>query len=87
MTPAAATLLPFDSPHYRHPGPDDVRAVLALLKPRYGTAAAIAGLTGVTARAVRRWLAAPPAKSAAHIPYAAWRLLLIEAGLVAAAAA
>jgi hypothetical protein len=43
---------------------------------------AIAQVTGVTPRTVRKWLAPPEAENHALVPYAAWRLLLIETGVV-----
>lgn len=80
--PAPATLARFAAPDYRAPSPDDVRAVKALLGV---TSAVLAAHVGVDHRAVRRWLAKPPAKTCAPIPYAAWRLLLLAAGLVPSA--
>jgi hypothetical protein len=48
------------------------------------TADKVATLVGMTdGRAVRRWLAPEDSKTHAQIHYAAWRLLLMEAGLVA----
>jgi hypothetical protein len=47
------------------------------------TADQVAALVGMKGgRAVRRWLASQDSKTYAQIDYAAWRLLLIEAGFV-----
>jgi DNA-binding transcriptional regulator YiaG len=64
--PKAATLL-------------DIRAITQ----RYElSGAAVARITGVVPRTVRKWLAPPEADNHAPMPYAAWRLLLIETGVV-----
>lgn len=77
-----ATLHPFADPAYQAPSREDVLALLALLDIKDPEAALIAG---VNDRAVRAWRAAPDTKTHAHIPYAAWRLLLQAAGLAKAA--
>lgn len=78
--PAAETLYLYTEPDFRHPDPDDIRAVIEMLDM---TADQVAALVGVRdGRAVRRWLAPPSSKTHAQIDYAAWRLLLLEAGLV-----
>jgi hypothetical protein len=78
--PAPATLLAYNDPGYRAPMPADVRVVIELLGM---TADQVATLVGMKdGRAVRRWLASPDSKTHAQIDYAAWRLLLIEAGLI-----
>jgi hypothetical protein len=47
------------------------------------TADKVAALDGMKdGRSVRRWLASEDSKTHAQIDYAAWRLLLIEVGLV-----
>jgi hypothetical protein len=83
--PHPDTLRLFTDPNYRPPSPDDVRAVCNLLG--YGQkhgAKRIAGVTGMkNRRTVRRWVAADTANTQAEIDYAAWRLLLLEAALVA----
>lgn len=77
--PDPATLLPFDDPAFMAPSHNDVRAVTQ----RYRlTGSALARVTGVTTRTVRKWLAPPGVENHAPMPYAAWRLLLIEAGIV-----
>lgn len=73
------TLLRFDEAGYVHPNYEDVR----LLKDRSGLSASeLARLCGLAdGRNFRKWTA-PPGKQTAKIPYSAWRLLLIECGLV-----
>jgi hypothetical protein len=78
--PAPATLCRYTDEGYQVPEPEDIRVVIDMLGL---TADQVAALVGVRdGRAVRRWLA--PASSGTHakIAYAAWRLLLLEAGLV-----
>jgi hypothetical protein len=77
--PAAATLLTYNDPGYCAPTPADVRAVIDLLDLTADQVAALVGMKN--GRAVRRWLASLDSKTHAQIDYAAWRLLLIEAGL------
>lgn len=77
--PDPATLLPYGTDGYKEPGAADLRALMLALDI---TAENVAVLVGVEPRAVGRWLARPTAKTRAQIPYAAWRLLLIDAGLV-----
>lgn len=73
------TLLPFDDPDFRSPSYGDVRALTHQYKL---TGSNVARLTGVTPRTVRKWMAPPGVQNHAPMPYAAWRLLLIETGLV-----
>jgi hypothetical protein len=77
--PKPASLLPFPDPSFVAPTHLDIRAVTQHYKL---TGAAVAQLTGVLPRTVRKWLAPPEVANHAPIPYAAWRLLLIEVGLV-----
>jgi hypothetical protein len=78
--PAPATLHVYADPAFQMPAPEDVRAIIQLLGL---TGDQVAGLVGVRdGRAVRRWLAPQGSKTHAQIDYAAWRLLLLEAGLV-----
>jgi hypothetical protein len=77
--PKAETLLPFYDPAFVAPTHLDVRAVTQRCEL---TGATVAQITGVTPRTVRKWLAPPEVENHAPMPYAAWRLLLIETGVV-----
>lgn len=79
--PAPLTLLAYDDPAFRAPSPADVRTVIDMLGLTADQVAALVGMKD--GRAVRRWLASEGSKTHAQIDYAAWRLLLIEVGLVA----
>jgi DNA-binding transcriptional regulator YiaG len=71
--PRRETRLPFGDPNYMPPTPAEFRAVNQLL----GLTGSQAGtLLGVTSRAIRKWIGGE-----SDVPYSAWRLLLIEAGL------
>lgn len=77
--PRPGTLLPFHDPDFIPPTYEDLRAV----NQQYGlTGAEVAQRKGVSSRTVRKWLAPPQAANHSPIPYAAWRLLLIEIGAV-----
>lgn len=77
--PKAATLLPYHNPAFVPPTHLDIRAITQ----RYElSGAAVARITGVVPRTVRKWLAPPEAENHSPMPYAAWRLLLIETGVV-----
>jgi hypothetical protein len=77
--PNPAAMLPFYDPAFVAPSYVDVRAVTQQYKL---TGSTVARVTGVVPRTVRKWLAPPDADNHAPMPYAAWRLLLIETGLV-----
>lgn len=77
--PNPLSLLPFHESGYVAPTNDDVRAITQRFNL---TGAAVARLTGVLSRTVRKWLAKPTVANHSPIPYAAWRLLLIETGTV-----
>jgi hypothetical protein len=78
--PEQATLCLYTDDDFRIPAPEDIRAVIDMLDL---TADQVAALVGVRdGRAVRRWLAPASSSSHAKITYSAWRLLLLEAGLV-----
>lgn len=64
---------------YEAPTFEDVRALKALSGE---TGSGLASRLGVDPRAWRRWAAPPESASAQAIPYPAWRLLLIELGVV-----
>jgi DNA-binding transcriptional regulator YiaG len=65
--------LPFSSNRYRAPTPNEFRDVTQTLGL---TGSAIGELLGVNGRTVRKWIGGE-----SQIPYSAWRLLLIHAGL------
>ena len=72
-------LLKYDEPGYVPPSYKEVK----LLKDMSGmTGGQLANLAGVNQRTFRKWLAPPEAQNSAQIPYAAWRLLLIECGII-----
>jgi len=78
--PARATLCLYIDPGFEVPEPEDIRSVIEMLDLTEDQVAALVGVRG--GRAVRRWLAPATSKTHAKIDYAAWRLLLLEAGLV-----
>jgi hypothetical protein len=65
--------LPFVSARYGAPTKDEFRTVTQTLGL---TGAMVGKLLGVTSRTVRKWIGGE-----SEIPYSAWRLLLIHAGL------
>lgn len=65
--------LPCASSRYRSPTKDEFRTVTQTLGL---TGSMVGSLLGVTSRAVRKWIGGE-----SEIPYSAWRLLLIHAGL------
>lgn len=65
--------LRFADPGYTAPTPEELRA---LLRQAGWTGSAAAERAGVHSRTIRKWLG-----NERDIPYANWRLLLIEAGL------
>lgn len=61
--------------------PEALRAVLS----RHGlTGVRAAGLTGVDGRTVRKWISARDVATHREMPAAAWRLLLLMTGEIAA---
>ncbi len=70
---------------FRQPTPEELRQVIKrCYRPDGGTFSGsdVADLTGTTSRTVRRWTSFGDDDTHKDIPYAAWRLLLIAAGLV-----
>ena len=65
--------LPFYHPDYQPPTFEALRVVM---KSQGWTGAKVAALVGVDSRTVRRWTG-----NERPVPYSAWRLLLIYAGL------
>ncbi|BCF95391.1 hypothetical protein [Paraburkholderia largidicola] len=74
-----ATLLLATDPGYRKPHPYEVRA---LLKVTNITASVAGKITGRPSRTVRKWTSETDSENYQAIPYSAWRLLLLETGLV-----
>jgi len=74
-----ACLHRYSDPEYQPPGYEDV---VALKSVSGRTGGDLAKLAGVEPRTFRKWVAPPDARNSAKIPYSAWRLLLIELGLV-----
>lgn len=77
--PNPSSLLPFHDPGFLAPTHEDLRAITQRFNL---TGAGVSRLTGVLSRTVRKWMAAPTAANHSPMPYAAWRLLLIETGTV-----
>lgn len=71
----AGTLLPYADPDYQHPNEDDVREVLRVAGLTGSQAADLVGVA--TGRTVRKWTGGTQ-----KIPYSAWHMLLVFAGLV-----
>lgn len=67
------TRLPYTDPRYVAPKPAEVAEVVRLLELSGSQAG---GMVGVDGRSIRRWIGGDR-----EIPYSAWRLFLIEAGL------
>jgi len=78
--PTPATLCLYTDALFQVPEPEDIRAVIDMLGLTADQAAALVGVRD--GRAVRRWLAPASSSTHAKIAYSAWRLLLLEAGLV-----
>ncbi len=73
------TLLPFADPNYQAPTWQDVRTLVKMIGL---TGEQVASLLGVAARTVRKWQSPPDSSNHTAIPYSAWRLMLIEAGVI-----
>ena len=73
IEPGEDTRLPFASSRYRAPTKDEFTSVTRTLGL---TGSMVGQLVGVTSLAVREWIGGK-----SDIPYSAWRLLLIHAGL------
>lgn len=89
VTPAAPALDPAILAEaengFRQPTPDELRQVIKMCYRPDGstfTGADVGALTGTIGRSVRRWTAPVGDDGHRDIPYAAWRLILIAAGLV-----
>lgn len=80
------TMLPYGQ-GWESPTPDEVRELIVYAGQVTGkdklTGSEVARLTGIKdGRTIRKWTAPREAKNHTPIPYAAWRLLLLYAGLV-----
>ena len=72
-------LLRYDEPNYK---PPDHEQVTRLKNLSGKTGGELAKLAGVDARTFRKWIAPAEVKNSSRIPYAAWRLLLVELKLL-----
>jgi hypothetical protein len=70
----------FDDPQYTQPLPSEVKTLIQQLDMSGNQVALFVGVA--TGRTVRKWQADINTQNNNHIPYAAWRLLLIRAGLI-----
>lgn len=77
--PNEDSLLPFSDINFKPPIWTDIRRVT---HQHSLTGSEVAQLTGVKPRTVRKWLSPPEAENHSPMPYAAWRLLLIELDIV-----
>lgn len=75
-----STLKRFDEDGYEHPTGDDVRALKAVSGLTGRELCTIAGVADQ--RSWRRWSQDAADAGARQIPYSAWRLLLLELGIV-----
>jgi hypothetical protein len=80
-----ACSLPYNHPDYVAPGPEEVAALIELAGFSQNQTAKLAGvkydpLKGSST--VRKWKAKRDRKEYRQIPYSAWRLLLLYAGVV-----
>jgi hypothetical protein len=73
------TLLRYTDERYSAATWEDVRDFMRLTEL---TGSRAGEIVGVSARKIRRWLCAPGSEDYQPIPYAVWRLLLLETGFV-----
>ncbi|MEE8058586.1 MAG: hypothetical protein V3T17_12225 [Pseudomonadales bacterium] len=79
-----ACALPYSSDKYEPPTPDEIDALIKLAGWSQNDAAKIVGVTYNPKKGsstIRKWRAKNP-KEYREIPYAAWRLMLLHAGVV-----
>lgn len=77
----------FEDPAYRPPTPDEVDALIKLAGWSQNKAAKVAGVKfdpDKGSRTIRTWRSPKGSAGYREIPYAAWRLLLLTAGVVPA---
>lgn len=73
------TKLRFSDPAYTPATADDLRE---LMRQTGLTGSQTARLIGVNSRTIRKWTTSEGMPNSAEIPYAAWRLLLIETRVI-----
>ena len=79
-------VLPFSHPDYRSPTPDEIDRLIKLAGWSQNDAAKLLGVTFNPKKGsstIRKWRAHPDSKDYRVMPYAAWRLALLYAGVVA----
>jgi len=74
-----STLLRFSDQGYTEPTWEDLRMLMHVAQLSGSRAG---DLAGVSSRKVRKWASPPSHPDHLPIPYAVWRLLLLETGLV-----
>lgn len=80
-----ASARPYADSEYKPPTPDEVRALIQCAGWSQTEAAKIVGASitpGKGSTTIRRWKAPSGSRDARDIPYAAWRLMLLAAGVV-----
>ena len=80
--------LPYSDPQYKEPEPEEVDALIKLAGWSQNQAAMIAGVPfepGKGSTTIRRWRTARGKENHRQIPYSAWRLFLLHAGVVTVA--
>ncbi|MGJ0490056.1 helix-turn-helix domain-containing protein [Methylobacter sp.] len=78
--------LPFSHPDYVPPTPQEVDRLIKLKGWSQSEAAALVGVSFSPKKGsstIRKWRTKPESDDARPIPYSAWRLLLLYAGVVA----
>lgn len=81
-------VLPFSHPDYRPPSPDEVDALIKLMGWSQNDTAKLVGVTYNPKKGsstIRKWRSATTSSDFREIPYSAWRLLLLYAGVVSVA--
>ena len=77
--------LPFSNPDYSPPEPEEIKALISFAGWSQSEVARIVGVhyvKGKGSSAVRKWYAPKESNDYRPINYAAWRLLLLHAGIV-----
>jgi len=82
--------LPYTDPDYHPPTPEEVTQLIKLAGWTQAQVAALVGVTGHPQKGsttIRKWCAPTTKKDHRQIPYAAWRLMLLNAGVIKLASA